>query len=100
MRADVGGRGTAHRDDLLALLSSSGLSITGSASSTSVEMLRQALASSDETVTLQQFMAQIRDLIHRRLRQQEHAIQTVTAGERAHNTTGDRLAKNEISDSE
>jgi Ca2+-binding EF-hand superfamily protein len=60
MRADVGGRGTAHRDDLLALLSSSGLSITGSASSTSVEMLRQALASSDETVTLQQFMAQIR----------------------------------------
>ncbi len=60
MRADVGGRGTAHRDDLLALLGSSGLSITGAANSDAVETLRQALAGSDEVVTLQQFMAQVR----------------------------------------
>eukprot|EP01043_Picozoa_sp_COSAG02_P001260 COSAG02_NODE_26_length_51927_cov_61.213881_25_plen_741_part_00 len=60
MRADVGGRGTAHRDDLLALLDSSGLSITGAAKSDAVETLRQALAGSDEVVTLQQFMAQVR----------------------------------------
>ncbi len=60
MRADVGGRGTAHRDDLLALLDSSGLSITGAANSDGVDTLRQALAGSDEVVTLQHFMAQVR----------------------------------------
>ena len=60
VQADAGGRGTAHRDDLLALLGSSGLSITGTVNSHSVQKLRQALASSDEGVTLHQFMAQVR----------------------------------------
>ena len=60
MRADVGGRGTAHRDDLLALLASGGLSILGAANTSGLDTLQRALGSSDEAVTLQQFMAQVR----------------------------------------